>query len=214
MYGDRSFSDKFMRLPDGRIAFFTEKKTWSEVLMNGLPLDEYLQRQTYIPKISFEFKTPTRRQRKHKESLNDEERCDRCNEPLDTMTFVTRQGRKKVFCTECFIHEYDYNNIEDEILIMQNHIEDINAILHLLDGEDVVSIAYFYIHIKYLVDTWKSYIGNEVIERIFDMMNSWSAQYDGDVNILKLVENLRILKKLLNDEMIFLDNVLQEDEPW
>jgi len=214
MYGDRSFSDKFMRLPDGRIAFFTEKKTWSEVLMNGLPLDEYLQRQTYIPKISFEFKTPTRRQRKHKEGLNDEERCDRCNEPLDTMTFVTRQGRKKVFCTECFVHEYDYNNIEDDILIMQNHIEDINAILHLLDGEDVVSIAYFYIHIKYLVDTWKSYIGNEVIERIFDMMNSWSAQYDGDVNILKLVENLRILKKLLNDEMIFLDNVLQEDEPW
>jgi hypothetical protein len=217
MYGDRSFSDKFMRLPDGRIAFFTEKKTWSEVLMNGLPLDEYLQRQTYIPKISFEFKTPTRRQRKHKEGLNDEERCDRCNEPLDTMTFVTRQGRKKVFCTECFVHEYDYNNIEDDILIMQNHIEDINAILHLLDGEVVVSIAYFYTHINFLVNTWKSYIGNEVIERIFNMMKAWSAQYgaqDGVVNILKLVEELGILKNLLIDQINVFDNFLQEYESW
>jgi len=216
MYGDRSFleENKFMRLPDGRIAFSTEKKTWCDVLKHGLPLDDYFYHQTYTPTISFNSKTPTRRQRKHKEGLNDEDRCDMCHEPLDTMTFVTRQGRKKVFCSECFIHENGNNNIQDDILIMQNHIEDINAILYLLDGEDVVSIAYFYIHIKYLVDTWKSYIGNEVIERIFDMMKSWSAQYDGDVNILKLVENLRILKKLLNDEMIFLDNVLQEDEPW
>jgi hypothetical protein len=63
MYGDRNFleENKFMRLPDGRIAFFTEKKTWRDVLKNGLPLDEYLDRQTFTPKISFEFKTPKRR---------------------------------------------------------------------------------------------------------------------------------------------------------
>lgn len=48
MYGDRNFleENKFMRLPDGRIAFFTEKKTWRDVLKHGLLLDDYFDRQT------------------------------------------------------------------------------------------------------------------------------------------------------------------------
>jgi len=215
-YGNRIFldDDNFMRLPDGRIAFFTEKKNWCEVLKHGLPLDDYLYYQTHCPKLSFGYKTSTRRQRKHKEGLNDEERCDMCRNPLDTMTFVTRQGQKKVYCSECS-HEYDNNNILDDIIDMQNHLEDINAILYLLDGEVVMSIAYFYIKIKFLVDTWKSYIGNEVIRRIFEMIKSWSAEYEyGYVNILKLLEELRLLKKLLKDEINFLDNILPEDEPW
>ena len=215
MYGDRNFleENKFMRLPDGRIAFFTEKKTWRDVLKHGLLLDDYFDRQTYTPKISFEFKTSTRRQRKHKEGLNDEDRCDMCHYPLDTMTFVTRQGRKKVYCSECCIHEYGYDQIQDHVLIMQNHIQDINAVLHLLDARwPVVSVVYFHIHLKYLVDAWKSYIGNEVIRRIFVMMKEWNPY--GDANILKLLEELRLLKKLLTNEINFLNNILQEDEPW
>lgn len=128
------------------------------------------------------------------------------------MTFVTRQGRKKVYCSECCIHEYGYDQIQDHLLIMQNDIQDINAVLHLLDVRyPVVSVVYFNIHLTYLVDHWKSYIGNEVIGRIFDMRKEWNPY--GDANILKLVEELRLLKKLLTNEINFLNNILQE-EPW
>lgn len=213
MYGDRNFlGNKFMRLPDGRIGFCTEKKTWCDVLMYGLSLDDYLYCQTYTPKISVKSKTFTKRQRNHKEGLNDEVRCDYCRDPLDTMTFVTRRGRKQVFCSKCAVIEGE-GDIQDEFIIIQNHLKDVDAILYLLDDKSVVSISYFYIHIKFLVDTWKSYIGNEVLKRIFDMMKVWSTEY-GDVNVLKLLEELRRLKSLLTDELLFIDNILQDDEPW
>lgn len=184
-----------------------EKKTWCDVLKHGLPIDNVPQLpQTHTPKIS---KTSTRRQRK--QGLKDEDRCDMCHNPLDTMTFITRQGRKKVVCSECN-HNYDYNDIHDNIWIMKDHVQNINAILYLLDGEPVVSVVYFHIHVKYLVDNWISYIGNEVIKRIFDMMKQWNPY--GDANILKLLEELHFLKKLLMNEMIVLENILREDEPW
>jgi len=207
MYGDRNFleENKFMRLPDGRIAFFTEKKTWRDVLKNGLPLDEYLDRQTFIPKISFEYKTSTRRQRKNKEDLNDKDRCDMCCNPLDTMTFVTRTGRKQVFCSICAQNNHE-GNIIDEFKVIQNHLLDVNAILYLLN-ETVLPIEYFGIHIKYLTDTWKSYIGNEVIKKIFDMRKKWHTIYSGDINVLKLVKKLLLLKRLLMDKMNL-------DQPW
>ena len=214
MYGDRNFleENKFMRLPDGRIAFFTEKKTWRDVLKNELPLDEYLDRQTFTPKISFEFKTPKRRQRKNKEDLNDEDKCDMCCNPLDTMTFVTRRGRKQVFCSICTQNNHE-GNIIDKFKVIQNHILDVNAILYLLN-EDVLPIEYFGIHIKYMTDTWKSYIGNEVIKQIFDMMKKWRTIYSGDINVLKLVKKLLLLKRLLMDEMVFLKNIIEENQPW
>jgi hypothetical protein len=214
MYGDRNFleENKFMRLPDGRIAFFTEKKTWRDVLKNELPLDEYLDRQTFTPKISFEFKTPKRRQRKNKEDLNDEDRCDMCCNPLDTMTFVTLRGRKQVFCSICTQNNHE-GNIIDKFKVIQNHILDVNAILYLLN-EDVLPIECFGIHIKYLTDTWKSYIGNEVIKQIFDMMKKWRTICSGDINVLKLVKKLLMLKRLLMDEMVFLKNIIEENQPW
>jgi hypothetical protein len=48
-------------------------------------------------------------------------------------------------------------------------------------------------------------------------MKAWSAQYgaqDGVVNILKLVEELGILKNLLIDQINVFDNFLQEYESW
>jgi hypothetical protein len=212
MYGDRNFleENKFMRLPDGRIAFFTEKKTWRDVLKNELPLDEYLDRQTFTPKISFEFKTPKRRQRKNKEDLNDEDKCDMCCNPLDTMTFVTRRGRKQVFCSICTQNNHE-GNIIYQFKVIKNHILDVNAILYLLN-EDFLPIECFGIHIKYLIDTWKSYIGNEVIKQIFDMTKKWTV-CSGDINVLKLVKKLLMLKRLLMDKMIFLKNIIQENQP-
>jgi hypothetical protein len=128
------------------------------------------------------------------------------------MTFVTRRGRKQVFCSICTQNNHE-GNIIDKFKVIQNHILDVNAILYLLN-EDVLPIEYFGIHIKYMTDTWKSYIGNEVIKQIFDMMKKWRTIYSGDINVLKLVKKLLLLKRLLMDEMVFLKNIIEENQPW
>jgi hypothetical protein len=135
-----------------------------------------------------------------------------CCNPLDKMTFVTRRGRKQVFCSICTQNNHE-GNIIDKFKVIQNHILDVNAILYLLN-EDVLPIEYFGIHIKYMTDTWKSYIGNEVIKQIFDMMKKWRTIYSGDINVLKLVKKLLLLKRLLMDEMVFLKNIIEENQPW
>uniref|UniRef100_A0A6C0H2X5 Uncharacterized protein n=1 Tax=viral metagenome TaxID=1070528 RepID=A0A6C0H2X5_9ZZZZ len=99
----------FMELPDGRIAYCTQKRTWSEVLLHGLALDDYFYHQTHKPNICCDFKYIPSRQRRERESLNDEDRCDCCNDPFDSISFFSisffpyRDCKKLALCSSCML---------------------------------------------------------------------------------------------------------------
>ena len=91
-------------------------------------------------------------------------------------------------------------SLNDYIRCRDNDLQDIDAVLYLLDGKSVVSISCFFNNIKLLVNTWEYYVGMDVIRRL---MNEWNNEY-GDVNVLKLLEELRLLRKLVKDELVLL----------
>lgn len=104
--GFEYFADagKFMVLPDGRIAYHTERRSWVEVFLHGLPLDDYLYSQSIKPNpFQFEWKVYKKRKSKKKESLNDGGKCDLCKEEMKTVIFrKTRNHGKVAICQQCY----------------------------------------------------------------------------------------------------------------
>jgi hypothetical protein len=92
----------FMELPDGRIAYCTQKRTWCEVFLHGLALDDYFHSQTHKPNICCDFKYIPSRPRRERECLNDEDRCDLCKDPFDSIGFFSySDGKKDALCSVC-----------------------------------------------------------------------------------------------------------------
>ena len=120
------------------------------------------------------------------------QKCDYCD--------ATRQGRKQVFCPLCVKVR---KGCDDHIVTLNSRLQDINAVLYLLDGKSVVSISCFFPNVKSLVNTWDYYVGMDVIHRLIEMLNEWSNEY-GDVDVLKLLDELRLLWKRVADEIVFL----------
>ena len=136
--------------------------------------------------------------RKEKEGLNDNIRCDYCYEPVETMTFVTRRGGKQVLCPSCVSYDQE-KTCDEHVVILKDHLRDIDEILQ---SKSVVSV-------KLLMNTWEYYswenyqVGMNVIRRIIEM-NELNNEYD--VNVLKLLDELRFLRKLVIDELVRLQS--------
>jgi hypothetical protein len=103
--GFEYFADagKFMVLPDGRMAYRTDQRTWVDVLLHSLPLDDYLLSQCVKPNpCQFEWKVYKKRESSEKEGLNDGNKCHMCKDEMKTVIFrTTRKQGKIAICQVC-----------------------------------------------------------------------------------------------------------------
>jgi hypothetical protein len=172
MKSERNFkdSDSFMTKEDGRIAFCTARKTWADIAKHGLPLDDYFFFQTHSPTISFDFKPTFHRCKKEKEGLNDEDRCESCKKPFDTITFQRKnKDCKEAVCSSCIYPSKI--QISEMSKNLNNHLEEINALLYMLD-----------------------YAPSD-----YEVSVSWIFPSLSDLNLINVLEVVTILRKLQHE---------------
>ena len=104
--GFEYFADagKFMVLPDGRIAYRTERRTWAEIFLHSLPLDDHLYSQCVKPRpcYKFDWKVRKKSKTKKKECLTDGDKCDLCKKVMKTVIFrATSEYGKVIICQAC-----------------------------------------------------------------------------------------------------------------
>jgi hypothetical protein len=98
------FSDgeNFMMLPNGRLAYKSEEKSYLGVLKNKLPFEDCLYFENYQPIISVECNRPKKRARKENIEFNEGDRCEMCNRRVNTLIFRSdNEGNKTAVCPEC-----------------------------------------------------------------------------------------------------------------
>ena len=68
-----------------------------------------------------------------KEGLNDEDRCDQCKEPFDTITFQTNNTSKEAVCSSCaYPSRMDRLDRSAHLMNMNNHLEKVETLLYRL----------------------------------------------------------------------------------
>ena len=211
------FSDgsSFMELADGRVAYCTEQKTWKQVFLHGLPLNDCLYYQSHRPNISFYFKHVPSRPKREKEGLNDEDRCEYCNLPFDSITFRSKKdGSKYALCSECVRTIYKMRDSDPKVY--KQHLGDIDALLYRLSGVGpIVSISWIYPYLINFINHWeRSNMTNlSVIVRIKCILDSWYHEY-GDVNVSYLINDLQTLQGILSDEVDTLISLQRKRDIW
>ena len=192
-FGDGS---SFM-IKNGRVAYQTKKSTWLEVFMNGLFLDDFLFYQTNLPSIRFDFKPTSYRCKKEKEGLNDEDRCDQCKQPFDTITFQTKNNTKEAVCSSCaYPSRMDRLDRSAHLMNMNNHLEKVDTLLYRLyyiPGDYRVSVRWILPLLRDVMYKWTIGIGLYEINTLRMLSRSWSLD---DVNLVNIVEVVKILQEI------------------
>jgi hypothetical protein len=198
------FSDgnMFMTLPDGRVAYSTNQKTWLDVFMHKLPLDDYFYYQSHKPNISFNFKNISRPMRKKKEGLNDEDRCDQCKEPFDTITFQTKNTRKEAVCSSC-AYPSRMEQLERSAYLrdINNHLEKVETLLYRLyyiPGDYRVSVRWILPLLTDIMYKWTIGTGLYEINTLRMISRSWRVD---EVNLIEVVKILREIRDKLLENM-------------
>jgi len=194
MKSERNFKDSesFMTTEDGRIAFCTPRKTWADITKHGLSLDDYFFFQTHSPTISFDFKPTFHRCKKEKEGLNDEDRCESCKKPFDTITFQRKnKDCKEAVCSSCVypskIHLFEMSKI------LINHLEEVNALLYRLDYDYEVSVTWILPYLGLVMNSWKIDTGVYEMYQLRKISNLWPLD---DLNLINVLDVVIILRKL------------------
>ena len=199
-YNERNFKDSesFMIKEDGRVAYCTPKNTWLEVFKHGLYLDDCLFFQTHSPTISFDFKPPLHRCKKEKEGLNDEDRCESCKEPFDTITFQRKNEYcKEAVCSSCAYYSGIKLFETSKILkSLKNHLLEVKALLYLLDhnaSDYEMSICYILPHLRFVMNNWEIDTCRSQIYKLRKISNSWPLT---DINLINVLDVVIILRKM------------------
>lgn len=205
------FSDgnSFMELPDGRVAYCTKKRTWCEVLLHGLPLDDYFYYQTHRPNISFDFKYIPSRPRREREELNDEDRCDSCKNPFDSITFKSKKdGSKDALCSECMYWIRRASISRSEKMLCNKFASEVETLLYRVQLSDstttcMKSVSCIFPYLSMFIKWWdRSELCNLKLGEIFRLkliLDSWSNEF-GYVNVLGVVNELQSLIYSLSEE--------------
>ena len=196
-------SESFMIKEDGRVAYCTPRSTWLDVFKHGLYLDDCLFFQTHSPTISFDFKPPLRRCKKEKEGLNDEDRCESCKEPFDTITFQRKnEYSKEAVCSSCAYYSQIKLFETSKILkSLKNHLSEVKALLYLLDyntsGYDMsdydMSVSYILPHLRFVMNNWKIDTCRSQVYKLRKISNSWPLS---DLNLINALDVVIILRKM------------------
>lgn len=193
------FRDKssFM-IKNGRVAYQTEKRTWLEVFKNDLFLDDVFFYQTHLPYIRFDFKPSSYRCKKEKEGLNDEDRCESCKEPFDTITFQTKNDScKEAVCSSC-AYPSRMERIDRSAYLMDinNHVNKVETLLNRLSyipGDYRVSVRWILPLLEKVMWKWTIYTGLYEINTLRMISNSWSRD---DLSVINIIEVIKILREI------------------
>uniref|UniRef100_A0A6C0H3D1 Uncharacterized protein n=1 Tax=viral metagenome TaxID=1070528 RepID=A0A6C0H3D1_9ZZZZ len=214
MSGLFSDGDSFMELPDGRIAYCTQKRTWCEVLRHGLALDDCFYYQTHSPNISFDFKYIPSRPRREREELNDEDRCDSCNNPFDSITFKSKKdGSKDALCSDCVYWVRRSCISRSEKMLCNKFASEVETLLYrvqisgsTLNNNPLTcmkSVSCIFPYLSMFINSWeRSELCNLKLGEIFRLkciLDSWSNEF-GCVNVLEVVNELQSLSYSLSEE--------------
>ena len=211
MKSERNFkdSDLFMTKEDGRIAFCTARKTWLDIAKHGLPLDDYFFFQTHSPTISFDFKPTFHRCKKEKEGLNDEDICESCKKPFDTITFQRKnKDCKEAVCSSCVypskIQLFEMSKILKSLI---NHFEEVNALLYRLDyvpNDYEVSVTWILPYLGLVMNSWKIDTGVYEMYQLRKISNDWPLD---DLNLINVLDVVIILRKLQDKLKIIIRDI-------
>lgn len=196
---ERNFKDSisFMIKEDGRVAYCTPRSTWLDVFKHGLYLDDCLFFQTHSPTISFDFKPPLHRCKKEKEGLNDEDRCESCKEPFDTITFQRKNEYcKEAVCSSCAYYSRIKLFETSKILkSLKNHLSEVNALLYRLDytSDYEMSVSYILLHLTFVMNNWEIDTCRSQVYKLRKISNSWPLT---DINLINALDVVIILRKM------------------
>jgi hypothetical protein len=96
--------------PDVYIEYKLPTKSWRDVCLNGVRLDDVMYFRSHPPSLRsllrFNEKRVPRRPYKKKEGLNDCENCESCGNPIDPFVtsivfFRQSNGLKRATCLDC-----------------------------------------------------------------------------------------------------------------
>ena len=189
--------DSFM-VKNGRMAYKTQKRTWLEVFKNGLYLDDVFFYQTHLPLVQFDFKpTSSYRYKKEKEGLNDEDRCDQCKEPFDTITFQTKNNTKEAVCSSCaYPSRMDQLDRSAHLMNMNNHLEKVETLLcrlYYVPGDCKVPVRWILPLLERVMYKWTIGTGLYEINTLRMISRAWKLD---DVNLINIVEVVKILREI------------------
>jgi len=153
-------------------------RTWLEVANNGY--------QTHSPKISYRYK-------KEKEVLNDDEdRCDECKVPVDTITLI----HNNALCSNCAYPFLIYQSeVSMNLTDYNNHLEKVETLLYKLSRNDRVSVKWFLPLLIVVTNNWKIYTGLYEIGTLRMISSTWRL----DDDYIDVREVVTILRKMRDD---------------
>ncbi len=163
-------------------------------MKHGLYLDDVLDSQLHLPSIRYDFKPYPSRSKKEKE-----DRCERCKNPFDTITFQKNGNNKEAVCSSC---EIDKSYIYSELRICNIHLNKVNDLLHQLSycpRDNMVSIRWIPPNIKLVIYNWYIGIGLHDIYQLRSISNFWPLD---DKELINIEQVFLILRKI-RDELIF-----------
>jgi hypothetical protein len=206
---ERNFKDSksFMTTEDGRIAFCTPRKTWADIAKHGLPLDDYFFFQTHSPSILFDFKPTFHRCKKEKEGLNDEDRCESCKRPLDTITFQRKtKDCKEAVCSSCAYYGR-FNRLErlSNLTDFNNHLVKVETLLYHLYSDNRLSLKWILPRISAVIYSWKIGIGSYKINTLRNITIDW--WHLNDIDDVILTDVIIILREIRDELKLEIHNL-------
>lgn len=127
------------------------------------------------------------------EDLNDEHRCDECNELCDTITFI----RKNVLCYSCaFPYLMDKSEISMNLTDFNNHLEKVETLLYKLSSENRVSVKRFLPLLLVFMQNWKSGVGLYEIGTLRILSYDWRID---NIDLIKVQKVVTILRKMRDE---------------
>ena len=198
-YGERNFKDSesFMVKEDGNIAFCTPRSTWLEVAKHGLDIDTYFYFQTHSPTIPFDFKPSLRRCKKEKEGLNDDDRCELCKQPFDTITFQRKnQYENEAVCSSCaYIGRIKRLETSLHLASINNHLVKVENLLYHLCNNNRVLPKWILPRFTVVVYNWKIVIGMYHINILRNISRDWwYLNVIDDIDVTNVVTILRMIR--------------------
>ena len=170
-------------------------RTWLEVSKNGL--NDSLYYQTHS---SFNFKTPSCKSKKEKQVLNDEDRCDQCKEPFDTITLV----QNNALCSSCsYPFIIDQSQVSMNLADFNNHLVKVETLLYKLSGKQRVSVKWILPLLTVVMNNWKIYTGLYEIGSLLMISHSWRL-----VDLVNVQEVVTILRKMRDDLKLDMNTLL------
>ena len=195
-------SESFMIKEDGRVAYCTPRSTWLDVFKHGLYLDDCLFFQTHSPTISFDFKPPLRRCKKEKEGLNDEDRCESCKEPFDTITFQRKnEYSKEAVCSSCaYYTSVDRLERTSNLRNLNNHLVKVETLLYQLSYvPHIADTMWILPRLSAVIYSWTIGTGMYQINTLRNISIPWWHFDDFDlINITDVVTILREIRDEIN----------------